>query len=65
KGWHVTLAYVAGFFVLYMVVGWEPADNRVHKEPAISCPAQECGARDQAKLLELQKSGVLDSLQIK
>ncbi|HNZ43922.1 MAG TPA: hypothetical protein PKN41_11345, partial [Bacteroidales bacterium] len=65
KGWHVTLAYVAGFFVLYMVVGWEPADNRVHKEPAISCPAQECGARDQANLLELQKSGVLDSLQIK
>ncbi|HOV11341.1 MAG TPA: hypothetical protein PLL90_06230 [Bacteroidales bacterium] len=65
KGWHVTLAYVAGFFVLFMVLGWEPADNRVHKEPAISCPAQECGARDHAKLMELQKSGVLDSLQLK
>ena len=27
KGWHVTLAYVVGFFVLYLTMGWEPADN--------------------------------------
>ena len=65
KGWHVTLAYIVGFFALYLIIGWEPADTRVHKEPAISCPAKECGARDQAKLLEMQQSGVLDSLQVK
>jgi len=65
KGWHVTLAYIVGFFALYLIIGWEPADTRVHKEPAINCPAKECGARDQAKLLEMQQSGVLDSLQVK
>ncbi|NTU50613.1 MAG: citrate transporter, partial [Desulfobulbaceae bacterium] len=35
KGWHVTLAYIVGFFVLYLVMGWEPASNNKHKEPAI------------------------------
>ena len=24
KGWHVVLAYVVGFFVLYGVLGWNP-----------------------------------------
>jgi Na+/H+ antiporter NhaD/arsenite permease-like protein len=41
KGWHVTLAYIAGFFVLYLVVGWEPADNKKVKVkdcPCIDCP---------------------------
>jgi Na+/H+ antiporter NhaD/arsenite permease-like protein len=27
-GWHVTLAYVVGFFVLLAVLGWEPTDKR-------------------------------------
>ncbi len=35
KGWHVTLAYIAGFFVLFFVWGWHPSDNRLHKEPAM------------------------------
>jgi Na+/H+ antiporter NhaD/arsenite permease-like protein len=65
KGWHVILAYIVGFFVLSLIMGWEPADNRLHKEPAITCPAGECGARDNAKILELQKSGVIDSLLVK
>jgi Na+/H+ antiporter NhaD/arsenite permease-like protein len=26
-GWHVTLAYVVGFFVLLAVMGWQPAPN--------------------------------------
>jgi len=28
-GWHVTLAYVIGFFVLLLVMGWHP--NAPHK----------------------------------
>jgi hypothetical protein len=24
NGWHVALAYVIGFFVMYTVVGWHP-----------------------------------------
>ncbi len=31
NGWHVAVAYVIGFFVLYFIMGWEPADNREHK----------------------------------
>lgn len=27
SGWHVTLAYVVGFFVLLAVMGWQPAPN--------------------------------------
>jgi len=40
KGWHVTTAYVIGFFVLYLIMGWEPADNKKHKEPV--CPVKDC-----------------------
>lgn len=28
QGWHVTLAYVVGFFVLLAVLGWHPTDKR-------------------------------------
>jgi hypothetical protein len=28
EGWHVTLAYVVGFFVLLAVLGWHPTDKR-------------------------------------
>ena len=31
-GWHVAVAYVIGFFVLYAVLGWHP--NPPHKAPA-------------------------------
>jgi Na+/H+ antiporter NhaD/arsenite permease-like protein len=41
KGWHIVLAYIVGFFVLYLVMGWEPADNKKVKIkdcPCIDCP---------------------------
>ena len=28
NGWHVTVAYIVGFFVLLTLVGWEPSDTR-------------------------------------
>jgi Na+/H+ antiporter NhaD/arsenite permease-like protein len=40
KGWHVAAAYVIGFFVLYLTMGWEPADNKEHK--IINCPVPGC-----------------------
>lgn len=33
KGWHVTVAYVVGFFVLYYTLGWHP--HAEHKEKAV------------------------------
>jgi Na+/H+ antiporter NhaD/arsenite permease-like protein len=39
-GWHVTVAYIIGFFVLFLTMGWEPADNREHK--IINCPVPGC-----------------------
>jgi Na+/H+ antiporter NhaD/arsenite permease-like protein len=32
KGWHVTVAYVVGFFVLYYTLGWQP--HAPHKDKA-------------------------------
>ncbi len=40
NGWHVAVAYILGFFVLYFTLGWEPADNREHK--IINCPVPGC-----------------------
>ncbi len=42
-GWHVALAYVVGFFVLLVVLGWHP--NPPHKAgvPAAVVPAQSAG----------------------
>jgi Na+/H+ antiporter NhaD/arsenite permease-like protein len=31
NGWHVALAYVAGFAMYMLVLGWHPADTRLHK----------------------------------
>ncbi|MBI5538654.1 MAG: citrate transporter [Bacteroidia bacterium] len=28
NGWYVIVAYVVGFFVLYLTMGWNPADNK-------------------------------------
>jgi Na+/H+ antiporter NhaD/arsenite permease-like protein len=39
-GWHVAVAYVIGFFVLYAVLGWHP--NAPHKTKPVAqapCPA--------------------------
>ena len=27
-GWHVTVAYIVGFFVLLLVMGWQPGEMR-------------------------------------
>jgi len=40
KGWHVAVAYLIGFFVLYLTMGWEPADTKEHK--VINCPVPGC-----------------------
>ncbi|OFY76784.1 MAG: citrate transporter [Bacteroidetes bacterium RBG_19FT_COMBO_42_7] len=40
NGWHVAAAYVIGFFALYLLLGWEPADNKEHK--IINCPVPGC-----------------------
>ena len=40
-GWHVTVAYVIGFFVLLAVLGWHPTDKR-GKSLASVPPAAEC-----------------------
>ncbi len=40
NGWHVAVAYVIGFFALYLILGWEPADNKKHK--IIDCPVPGC-----------------------
>jgi Na+/H+ antiporter NhaD/arsenite permease-like protein len=31
KGWHVPAAYVIGFFALYLLMGWNPADTKYQK----------------------------------
>lgn len=36
QGWHVTVAYVVGFFVLLTMLGWHPDAD--HKEAAIPAP---------------------------
>jgi Na+/H+ antiporter NhaD/arsenite permease-like protein len=45
NGWHVSVAYVIGFFILYLTMGWEPADNREHK--IINCPVPGCPMANQ------------------
>jgi len=52
KGWHVTLAYVVGFFVLLFFMGWEPASNKQHTEPAISCKAENCPVKAKAEAMQ-------------
>lgn len=44
-GWYVILAYVVGFFVLYLTLGWHPSSNRKHSEPASQCKEIDCKNR--------------------
>ena len=50
KGWHVAVAYVIGFFALYLVMGWEPADNNEHK--VINCPVPGCPMAGQTEMVK-------------
>ena len=47
KGWYVAAAYVIGFFALYFLLGWEPADNNEHK--VINCPVPGCPMANKAE----------------
>lgn len=42
KGWHVTLAYIVGFFAVLLIWGWVPEANKEHKEPAVECTVPNC-----------------------
>jgi Na+/H+ antiporter NhaD/arsenite permease-like protein len=50
KGWHIAIAYVLGFFTLYLLLGWEPADNKEHK--VINCPVPGCPMAGQSEAAE-------------
>lgn len=54
NGWHVIVAYILGFFVLYLIMGWEPASNSKHSEPAINCKATNCKVAEKAKSLIIE-----------
>ena len=53
-GWHVAVAYVIGFFTLYLIMGWEPADTKEHK--IVDCPVPGCPMAGQE---EAKTSGLL------
>lgn len=40
NGWHVAVAFIIGFFALFLTLGWEPTDNKEHK--VINCPVPGC-----------------------
>ena len=40
NGWHIAVAYIIGFFALFLLLGWEPADNKEHK--INNCPVPGC-----------------------
>jgi hypothetical protein len=44
-GWHVTVAYVIGFFVLLAVVGWQPTEKRVKASPGVPAAVQPAPGR--------------------
>lgn len=50
-GWHIALAYVAGFTVFMLLVGWQPAppgsDRAAAEPPAAGAPGGMGPARDQ------------------
>jgi Na+/H+ antiporter NhaD/arsenite permease-like protein len=58
KGWHVTLAYIVGFFVLLFIMGWNPASNKQHQEPPINCKAENCPVKLKAQPLEKIKEEI-------
>ena len=50
KGWHVAVAYVLGFFALYLLLGWEPADTKMHK--IHNCPVPGCPMAGQTEMVK-------------
>lgn len=60
KGWHIAPAYIIGFFMLYVIMGWEPADNKEHK--IINCPVPGCPMADKAE--SVSDAGSLSYLEL-
>ena len=52
-GWHIAVAFVIGFFALYLSMGWEPADTREHK--IINCLVPGCPMAGKTE------AGIIDS----
>jgi Na+/H+ antiporter NhaD/arsenite permease-like protein len=50
NGWHVAVAYVIGFSILFLTMGWEPADNREHK--IVNCPVPGCPMANKVDVLK-------------
>jgi hypothetical protein len=46
-GWHVALAYVVGFAVMMLVVGWQPHEPHRDDAPRAAATAAPAGAGDQ------------------
>lgn len=60
NGWHVAVAYIIGFFALYLLLGWEPADNKEHK--IINCPVPGCPMANKTEAKTSQVSSQVVSL---
>ena len=64
KGWHVTVAYILGFFVLYLVMGWQPASNTKHTEPAINCKDKNCKVTVKARNQIINRGAIKFQLKV-
>ncbi len=60
SGWHVAVAFVIGFFALYLTMGWEPADNKEHK--VINCPVPGCPLANKTEAINVP--GTISYLQL-
>jgi Na+/H+ antiporter NhaD/arsenite permease-like protein len=60
NGWHVVVAYVIGFFALYLIMGWEPADNKEHKIE--NCPVPGCPMANKTEAMNVP--GTISYLQL-
>jgi Na+/H+ antiporter NhaD/arsenite permease-like protein len=60
NGWHVTVAYIIGFFVLYFTMGWKPADNREHK--IVNCPVPGCPMANKPDVHKSEKNVKFENL---
>jgi Na+/H+ antiporter NhaD/arsenite permease-like protein len=59
-GWHVTVAYIIGFFALLFIMGWEPADNKEHK--IVNCPVPGCPMANKSSTLNPQNTPDINHL---
>lgn len=55
NGWHIAVAYIIGFFALYFIMGWQPADNKEHK--IVNCPVPGCPMANKPEASLLPETG--------